>query len=192
MDFYWHYSNKDTIDASGKDCFVCAIKVAVQVFRSITEYIQVRLSIVSYSQPDLSTASSLLLSTASSLLLSTASSLLLSTASSLLLSTASSLLLSTASSLLLSTASSLLLSTALPSSSYSLRFPPSHPPYDIDFLFFSPSSLSYSSLSSLRLRYNLDRVRVQEINWHWLTADFGMLSEASSIYLRTCRISCPR
>ena len=86
----------------------------------------------------------------------------------------------------------LLLSTALPSSSYSLRFPPSHPPYDIDFLFFSPSSLSYSSLSSMRNRYNLDRVRVQEINWHWLTADFGMLSEDSSIYLRTCRISCPR
>ena len=41
MDFYWHYSGKDTIDQAGKDSFTRAIKVAVQVFRSITEYIQV-------------------------------------------------------------------------------------------------------------------------------------------------------
>ncbi|CAH8503543.1 unnamed protein product [Dicrocoelium dendriticum] len=40
MDFYWHYSNKETIDASGKNSFVRAIKIGKQVFRSLTEYIQ--------------------------------------------------------------------------------------------------------------------------------------------------------
>ncbi|VDP25793.1 unnamed protein product, partial [Schistosoma curassoni] len=40
MDFYWHYSNKDTIDESGKNSFVRAIKIGKQVFRSLTEYIQ--------------------------------------------------------------------------------------------------------------------------------------------------------
>ncbi|KAF7261042.1 hypothetical protein EG68_01789 [Paragonimus skrjabini miyazakii] len=40
MDFYWHYSNKETIDDSGKTSFVKAIKIGKQVFRSLTEYIQ--------------------------------------------------------------------------------------------------------------------------------------------------------
>ncbi|KAK2153790.1 hypothetical protein LSH36_286g03064 [Paralvinella palmiformis] len=40
MDFYWHYSGKDSIDAAGKESFFRAIKVASQVFNSITEYIQ--------------------------------------------------------------------------------------------------------------------------------------------------------
>ncbi|XP_013392084.1 ryanodine receptor [Lingula anatina] len=40
MDFYWHYSGKDVIDPAGKDNFVRAIKVAKQVFRTLTEYIQ--------------------------------------------------------------------------------------------------------------------------------------------------------
>ena len=41
MDFYWHYSGKETIDIAGVESFIRAIKVAMQVFRSITEYIQV-------------------------------------------------------------------------------------------------------------------------------------------------------
>lgn len=41
MDFYWHYSSKDTIDPAGKDSFCRAITVAAQVFCSISEYIQV-------------------------------------------------------------------------------------------------------------------------------------------------------
>ena len=41
MDFYWHYSGKETIDPAGKDSFIRAINVAAQLFRSITEYIQV-------------------------------------------------------------------------------------------------------------------------------------------------------
>ncbi|XP_071161899.1 ryanodine receptor-like [Mytilus edulis] len=40
MDFYWHYSGKDTIDQSGKESFCRAIMVAKQIFRSLTEYIQ--------------------------------------------------------------------------------------------------------------------------------------------------------
>ncbi|VEL09755.1 unnamed protein product [Protopolystoma xenopodis] len=40
MDFYWHYSNKDTIDDAGKRNFVRAIKIGKQVFCSLTEYIQ--------------------------------------------------------------------------------------------------------------------------------------------------------
>ncbi|CAL8106014.1 unnamed protein product [Calicophoron daubneyi] len=40
MDFYWHYSNKEVIDDSGKQSFVRAIKIGKQVFRSLTEYIQ--------------------------------------------------------------------------------------------------------------------------------------------------------
>ncbi|XP_064602338.1 ryanodine receptor 2-like [Liolophura sinensis] len=40
MDFYWHYSGKDIIDSAGKDNFCRAIKVATQVFRTLTEYIQ--------------------------------------------------------------------------------------------------------------------------------------------------------
>lgn len=41
MDFYWHYSGKDIIDPSGKGNFCRAINVAKQVFRTLTEYIQV-------------------------------------------------------------------------------------------------------------------------------------------------------
>ncbi|XP_052768471.1 ryanodine receptor 2-like isoform X9 [Mya arenaria] len=40
MDFYWHYSGKDTIDAAGKDNFCRAIMVSKQVFASLTEYVQ--------------------------------------------------------------------------------------------------------------------------------------------------------
>jgi len=40
MDFYWHYSGKETIDQSGKKSFCRAITVAKQIFRSLTEYIQ--------------------------------------------------------------------------------------------------------------------------------------------------------
>ncbi len=41
MDFYWHYSSKDTIDPAGKDSFCRAITVAAQIFCSLSEYIQV-------------------------------------------------------------------------------------------------------------------------------------------------------
>lgn len=41
MDFYWHYSGKEIIDPSGKGNFCRAINVAKQVFRTLTEYIQV-------------------------------------------------------------------------------------------------------------------------------------------------------
>ncbi|XP_064623398.1 ryanodine receptor-like isoform X6 [Lineus longissimus] len=40
MDFYWHYSGKDTIDAAGKESFCRAIKVSAQVFATLTEDIQ--------------------------------------------------------------------------------------------------------------------------------------------------------
>ena len=40
MDFYWHYSGKDTIDPAGKENFCRAIMVAKQVFSTLTEYIQ--------------------------------------------------------------------------------------------------------------------------------------------------------
>ena len=46
MDFYWHYSNKDVIDQSGKENFCRAIMVAKQVFCSLTEYIQVIFGII--------------------------------------------------------------------------------------------------------------------------------------------------
>ena len=42
MDFYWHYSGKDIIDKAGKENFVRAIRVAKQVFRTLTEDIQVK------------------------------------------------------------------------------------------------------------------------------------------------------
>lgn len=41
MDFYWHYSGKETVDAHGKENFCRAINVAKQVFNTLTEYIQV-------------------------------------------------------------------------------------------------------------------------------------------------------
>lgn len=41
-DFYWHYSDYDTIDISGRENLLKAFKVAKQVFRTLTEYIQVR------------------------------------------------------------------------------------------------------------------------------------------------------
>ena len=41
MDFYWHYSGKETIDDAGKFNFIRAIKVGKQVFAALTEYIQV-------------------------------------------------------------------------------------------------------------------------------------------------------
>ena len=39
-DFYWYYSSKDQIDENGKQHFSSAIKMAKQVFNSLTEYIQ--------------------------------------------------------------------------------------------------------------------------------------------------------
>nr|CAB3265843.1 ryanodine receptor 3 [Phallusia mammillata] len=39
-DFYWYYSAKETIDANGQENFSKAIRVAKQVFNSLTEYIQ--------------------------------------------------------------------------------------------------------------------------------------------------------
>ena len=42
MDFYWHYSGKETVDAHGKENFCRAINVAKQVFNTLTEYIQVK------------------------------------------------------------------------------------------------------------------------------------------------------
>jgi len=39
-DFYWHYSDYDTIDLQGRENFLKAFKVAKQVFRTLTEYIQ--------------------------------------------------------------------------------------------------------------------------------------------------------
>ena len=41
-DFYWYYSSKDQIDDNGKQHFSSAIKMAKQVFNSLTEYIQGR------------------------------------------------------------------------------------------------------------------------------------------------------
>ncbi|CAF1337435.1 unnamed protein product, partial [Rotaria sordida] len=40
MDFYWHYSGKETIDAYGKENLCRVIIVAKQVFNTLTEYIQ--------------------------------------------------------------------------------------------------------------------------------------------------------
>lgn len=40
MDFYWHYSSKETIDTAGKSNFFKAIGVASQVFNTLTEVIQ--------------------------------------------------------------------------------------------------------------------------------------------------------
>ncbi|KAI3389454.1 hypothetical protein SNEBB_011471 [Seison nebaliae] len=40
MDFYWHYSGKETVDCHGKDNFCRAITVASQVFNTLTEYVQ--------------------------------------------------------------------------------------------------------------------------------------------------------
>ena len=45
MDFYWHYSGKETVDAHGKENLCRAISVAKQVFNTLTEYIQVDISI---------------------------------------------------------------------------------------------------------------------------------------------------
>ncbi|KAM7408499.1 hypothetical protein PAMA_002295 [Pampus argenteus] len=39
-DFYWYYSGKDVIDVHGQQNFSKAIKVAKQVFNTLTEYIQ--------------------------------------------------------------------------------------------------------------------------------------------------------
>ncbi|XP_033127881.1 ryanodine receptor 2-like [Anneissia japonica] len=39
-DFYWHYSRKEVVDVQGRENFSRAIKVAKQVFRTLTEYIQ--------------------------------------------------------------------------------------------------------------------------------------------------------
>ncbi|TMS04437.1 Ryanodine receptor 3 [Larimichthys crocea] len=39
-DFYWYYSGKDVIDVHGQHNFSKAIKVAKQVFNTLTEYIQ--------------------------------------------------------------------------------------------------------------------------------------------------------
>ena len=41
-DFYWHYSEQDTIDLPGRENLLKAFVVAKQVFRTLTEYIQVR------------------------------------------------------------------------------------------------------------------------------------------------------
>ena len=43
MDFYWNYSGRDSIDEAGKAAFFRAIKVAAQLFASITEFIQVHI-----------------------------------------------------------------------------------------------------------------------------------------------------
>ena len=40
-DFYWHYSDYETIDLQGRENFLKAFKVAKQVFRTLTEYTQV-------------------------------------------------------------------------------------------------------------------------------------------------------
>lgn len=40
-DFYWHYSDHETVDLPGRENFLKAFKVAKQVFRTLTEYIQV-------------------------------------------------------------------------------------------------------------------------------------------------------
>ncbi|XP_038072837.1 ryanodine receptor 2-like isoform X2 [Patiria miniata] len=39
-DFYWHYSGKDVVDSQGRENFSRAFKVAKQIFRTLTEYIQ--------------------------------------------------------------------------------------------------------------------------------------------------------
>jgi ryanodine receptor 2 len=49
MDFYWHYSGKETIDQPGKESFCRAITVAKQIFRSLTEYIQAMERVITVS-----------------------------------------------------------------------------------------------------------------------------------------------
>ncbi|XP_078674597.1 ryanodine receptor 2-like isoform X8 [Branchiostoma floridae x Branchiostoma belcheri] len=39
-DFYWHYASKDLIDEAGQEYFKIAIRIARQVFNSLTEFIQ--------------------------------------------------------------------------------------------------------------------------------------------------------
>lgn len=48
-DFYWHYSDYQTIDLPGRENFLKAFKVAKQVFRTITEYIQVGRNLSQYT-----------------------------------------------------------------------------------------------------------------------------------------------
>lgn len=43
-DFYWYYSGKDVIDEPGKKNFSKAMTVAKQIFNTLTEYIQVKLT----------------------------------------------------------------------------------------------------------------------------------------------------
>ncbi|CAF2658892.1 unnamed protein product [Rotaria sp. Silwood2] len=40
MDFYWHYSGKEAVDAHRKEYLCRAINVAKQFFNTLTEYIQ--------------------------------------------------------------------------------------------------------------------------------------------------------
>ncbi|XP_065916546.1 ryanodine receptor 2-like isoform X2 [Dysidea avara] len=39
-DFYWHYSSYEAIDAQGREIFFKAFRIAKQVFRTLTEFIQ--------------------------------------------------------------------------------------------------------------------------------------------------------
>ncbi|XP_071832667.1 ryanodine receptor 2-like isoform X4 [Apostichopus japonicus] len=39
-DFYWHYSGREVVDPPGRENFSRAFKIAKQVFRTLTEYIQ--------------------------------------------------------------------------------------------------------------------------------------------------------
>jgi len=40
-DFYWHYSSYEAIDAQGREIFFKAFRIAKQIFRTLTEFIQV-------------------------------------------------------------------------------------------------------------------------------------------------------
>lgn len=40
-DFYWHHAHQDALELPARDSFSVAFKVARQLFRTLTEYIQV-------------------------------------------------------------------------------------------------------------------------------------------------------
>ena len=44
-DFYWHHAHQDALELPARESFLIAFKVARQMFRTLSEYIQVRVII---------------------------------------------------------------------------------------------------------------------------------------------------
>ena len=42
-DFYWHHAHHDSLELPARECFLVSFKVTRQVFRTLTEYIQVNI-----------------------------------------------------------------------------------------------------------------------------------------------------